>query len=99
MFLFSNYRKMPKGQKINTTLPVSLSYAWKVHKAKMHRQHEHWVNYSTFRQRVNELGWSLEKAIDTPAQIEFRDKDRTKKVKQHIILYRIKKFFRRLFRG
>lgn len=87
-----------KPHKKNQTLPVSLSYAWRVHKSKMQRQHEHWVNYSTFRQRVQELNRTLEEAINTPAKIEFRDKDRTKKVKQHIILYRIKKFFRKLFK-
>lgn len=82
----------------NRTLPVSLSYARRVHKAKMHKQHEHWVNYSTFRQRVQELNRTLEEAINTPANVKYRDKDRTKKVKKHIILYRIKKFFRKLFR-
>ena len=75
----------------------SMSHAWRVHRAKMIKQHKPWVAYQTFRHRVKDLHWTLEKAINTPAIIKKRDKDRQRKVKLHIILYRIKKFFKNLF--
>ena len=46
---------------------------------------------------VKDLHWTLEKAINTPAIIKKRDRDRQRKVKLYIILYKIKKFFRNLF--
>lgn len=75
----------------------SMSHAWKIHRKKMQQAHKPWVTYATFRHRVKNLHWSLYKAINTPAVVSKRDKDRRMKVKLHIILYRIKKFFKNLF--
>jgi hypothetical protein len=71
----------------------SMSHCWKIHRRKMQQAHKPWVTYATFRYRVKNLHWSLYKAINTPAVVSKRDKDRRMKVKLHIILYRIKKFF------
>lgn len=82
----------------------SLSHGWRVHRKKMIEQHKPWVTYATFRHRIVNLHWDFKKAIETPAGVKYRDKDRRFKVKLHrakfklyIILYRVKKFFRDLF--
>ena len=68
----------------------------------MIEQHEPWVTYQTFRHRVKNLNRDLYKAINTPARVKNRDKDRRFKVKLrklkmrlYIILYRIKNLFTR----
>lgn len=75
----------------------SMSHAWRRHRQKMIEQHKPWVTYATFRHRIKGLHWTMEKAVNTPANVKKRDKDRRMKVKLHIILYRVKKFFRELF--
>ena len=75
----------------------SMTHAWKRHRQKMIEQHKPWVTYATFRHRLVNLKWTVEKAINTPAQVKKRDKDRRRKVKLYIILYKVKKFFRDLF--
>ena len=64
----------------------------------MQEAHEPWVTYATFRHRVKNLWWTLEKAVNTPANVKKRDKDRRFKVKCYIILYKVKKIFRWLFK-
>ena len=82
----------------------SMSHCWRIHRHKMIETHQPWVTYATFRHRIVNLHWDLNKAIHTPAKVKNRDKDRRFKVKLHkmkvrlyIILYRVKKFFRELF--
>jgi hypothetical protein len=79
----------------------SMTHARKVHKRKMAEAHKPWVTYATFRHRIVNLHWTVEKAIHTPAQVKNRDKDRRRKVKLqrtkfklYIILYKVKKFFK-----
>ena len=75
----------------------NLKHCWEVHKHVMHKKHLPAVTYSTFRARVKDLHWDVYKAIHTPATVEKRDKDRRFKAKLHLIKFRIKHFFRRLF--
>ena len=74
-----------------------MSHAWRRHRQKMIEQHKPWVTYATFRHRVKNLHWTLEKAVNTPAVVSKRDKDRRMKVKWYRMLHRVKRFFRRLF--
>jgi hypothetical protein len=75
----------------------SIRRCWEVHKKVMHREHQPAVTYSTFRARVRDLHWDVYKAIHTPAVIEKRDKNRRWKAKLHKVVFRIKRFFRKLF--
>ena len=74
----------------------SMSHCWRIHRRKMQQAHKPWVTYATFRHRVVNLKWTLYKAINTPASVKHRDKDRKFKVRLYNIIYRVKKFFRSL---
>lgn len=76
----------------------SVSHCWKIHKRKMQELDLPWVTYATFRHRIVDLGWSLYKAIHTPAQIAKRDKDRRRKVRFYELRFKIEKFFRTIFK-
>lgn len=71
--------------------------AWKRHKEIMKKKHEPYVNYTTFTARVKERGWSLYKAVHTPANAKYRDKDRRRKALFSTICERISEFFTTLF--
>lgn len=75
----------------------SMTHCWRIHRKKMQELHEPWVTYATFRHRVVNLHWTVEKAIDTPAHVNKRDYDRRMKVRFYRLIYKVKKFFRDLF--
>lgn len=66
---------------------------WITHVKKMHEKHQPFVTYSTFRHRVSDYKRPLYKAINTPANVQYRDMDRRRKVR----FYKVKMFFRKLF--
>lgn len=45
----------------------SLKHAWQVHKRKMRKAFKPYVTYAAFRHRVKIKWWTLEKAVNTPA--------------------------------
>ena len=71
--------------------------AWKRHREIMKQNHLPYVNYTTFVARVKERRWNLYKAVHTPADTRFRDKDRRRKAWFSNVKDRISEFFRTLF--
>lgn len=64
----------------------------------MKDRHEPRVTYATFRHRIVNLNWTVEKAINTPAKVKNRDKDRRMKVWFHRLRWRIRHLFKKPFR-
>jgi hypothetical protein len=71
----------------------SITNARKRHKQVMKENKEPYVNYTTFKNRLKR-GWNLYKAIHTPANAKFRDKDRRRKARFQDIKDKISDFFK-----
>lgn len=76
----------------------SLSHCWRVHKKNMIVNNKPYACYASFRHRIKDLGWGLYEAIHTPANTKKRSN--YVRVKGGIIwlCYKVKSFFRRLFK-